>query len=154
MNTMENKINRLLRLLQLEYACLWAISLLLIALYEGGILMAGGYVGDAQSTYLLQCAGILLAVGLIPIALRMFSFSLVRRIRLLNLEEALTSYRRWSEIRMGLLLAPLLVNLSSYYLTLDTMGLLCASMTLIASLFCLPSRTRLENELDLIKEEA
>lgn len=151
---MEDKINQLLRLLQLEYGCLWALSLLLVALYESNYFVAGGYVGDAQAAYLLQCGGILLAVGLIPLALRIFSFSLVKRIRFLNLEEALKSYRRWSEIRMGLLLAPLLINLSSYYLTLDNMGLLCASMTLIASLFCLPSRSRLENELDLIKEEA
>ncbi|MGL4519699.1 MAG: hypothetical protein ACRCUJ_08500 [Phocaeicola sp.] len=151
---MENKINQLLRLLQLEYLFLWVAALLLVALYEGGILIAGGYIGDAQSTYLIQSAGILLAVGLIPIALRMFSFSLVKRIKYLDLTGALVSYRRWSEIRVGLLLAPLLVNISSYYLTLDNMGLLCASMTLIASLFCLPSRKRLENELDLIKEEA
>ncbi|MGL5272492.1 MAG: hypothetical protein ACRC8J_03280 [Phocaeicola sp.] len=150
---MENKTNSLIRILKIEYILLWTLALLLVILYENDILLAGSYVGDAQSTYLLQSAGVLLAVGLIPITLRMFSFSLVARIKHLNLTDALKSYRRWSEIRIGLLLVPTLVNLSSYYLTMDNMGLLCASMTLIASLFCIPSRKRMENELDLIKEE-
>ena len=66
---------------------------------------------------------------------------------------ALSSYRRWSEIRLGLLVVPILTNLSFYYLTLNTTGLFCAAMSLIASLFCVPTRKRIWNELDLLKEE-
>ncbi|MGL4852857.1 MAG: hypothetical protein ACRC3Z_09495, partial [Phocaeicola sp.] len=143
---MENRINKLVRILQTEYLLFWVLALLLVTLYESNIFMEGVYVGDAQTAYLLQCAGILLAVGLIPIALRMFSFSLVKEIKYLDLTDALRSYHRWSEIRMGLLLVALLVNLTSYYLTLDKIGLLCTCMTLVASLFCIPSRKRLEVE--------
>ncbi|MGL5937741.1 MAG: hypothetical protein ACRCZY_09825 [Phocaeicola sp.] len=150
---METKMNRLVRILQVEYLLFWLLALLLVALYECGILIEGGYVGDAQSTYLLQTAAILLTVALIPISLRMFSFSLVKQIRQLHLADALKSYRRWSEIRIALLLVALLVNLSSYYLTQDNIGLLCGSMVLTASLFCIPSRKRMQEELDIIKEE-
>jgi uncharacterized membrane protein YbhN (UPF0104 family) len=54
---------------------------------------------------------------------------------------------------LGLLVVPVLTNLSFYYLTLNTTGLFCAAMSLIASLFCVPTRKRIWNELDLLKEE-
>ena len=63
--------------------------------------------------------------------------------------EALKSYRRWSEIRLFLLAVPAIMGISFYYLTLNTTGIFCAAMALIASLFCVPSESRLLNELDL-----
>ena len=103
--------------------------------------------------YVLQTVGILLAVGLIPLSLRLFSLSLVKNVKQRSLPEALKSYRRWSEIRTGMLVVPVLVNLSFYYLTLNNTGVLCAMMALIASLFCVPTRKRMLDELDLVKEE-
>ncbi len=52
-----------------------------------------------------------------------------------------------------MLVVPVLVNLSFYYLTLNNTGVLCAMMALIASLFCVPTRKRMLDELDLVKEE-
>ena len=94
-----------------------------------------------------------MAVGLIPLSLRLFSLSLVKNVKQRSLPEALKSYRRWSEIRTGMLVVPVLVNLSFYYLTLNNTGVLCAMMALIASLFCVPTRKRMLDELDLVKEE-
>lgn len=150
---MEKKIRQLLQCLQIEYVLLWALPLLLAALYETGVMAEGAYAGDARMDYILQSVGILLAVGLIPLSLRLFSLSLVKHVKRLSLSEALTSYRRWSEIRIGMLLVPVLVNLSCYYLTLNNTGVLCALMALIASLFCVPTRRRLLDELDLNNEE-
>ena len=109
--------------------------------------------GDVRMDYVLQTVGILLAVGLIPLSLRLFSLSLVKNVKQRSLPEALKSYRRWSEIRTGMLVVPVLVNLSFYYLTLNNTGVLCAMMALIASLFCVPTRKRMLDELDLVKEE-
>lgn len=149
---MEKKINQVLKCLQAEFVIMWVLPLLLVALYETGVWAEGAWVGDAQMDYLLQSAGILLAIGLIPLSLRLFSLSLVKHVKQLSLPEALKSYRRWSEVRIGLLLVPVLVNLSSYYLTMNTAGALCASMSLAASLFCVPTRKRMLGELDLLKE--
>ena len=113
----------------------------------------GAYAGDVRMDYVLQTVGILLAVGLIPLSLRLFSLSLVKNVKQRSLPEALKSYRRWSEIRTGMLVVPVLVNLSFYYLTLNNTGVLCAMMALIASLFCVPTRKRMLDELDLVKEE-
>ena len=102
--------------------------------------------------YILQSIGILLTIGLIPFALRIFSLNLVKRIQELPLTEALKSYQRWGEVRLFLIAVPALLNVQFYYLTLNTTGLFCAVMALIASLFCVPSENRLKNELNLPEE--
>ena len=135
---MEKKIRQLLRYLQIEYVAVWVLPLLLVALYETGVMTEGAYAGDVRMDYVLQTVGILLAVG---------------NVKQRSLPEALKSYRRWSEIRTGMLVVPVLVNLSFYYLTLNNTGVLCAMMALIASLFCVPTRKRMLDELDLVKEE-
>ena len=76
----------------------------------------------------------------------MFSLSLTRYVRQLSLPEALVSYRRWCEIRLAMLLAPALFNLTLYYTTLDVTCLLCMGMLLVASLFCVPGKTNRKNE--------
>lgn len=151
---MEKKIKQLLQFLQMEYLLVWILPLLLVILYETGFMTEGVYAGDVRMDYILQTVGILLAVGLIPLSLRLFSLSLVKNVKQRSLPEALKSYRRWSEIRIGMLLAPVLVNLSFYYLTMNNTGVLCAMMALIASLFCIPTRKRMLDELDLVKGES
>lgn len=150
---MEERINKTVKYLQAEYIMIWILPIVLVILYETGIMTEGDYAGDARMDYILQTIGILLTVGLIPLSLRLFSLSLVKCVKLLSLPDALSSYRRWNEIRLGLLVVPVLTNLSFYYLTLNATGLFCAAMSLIASLFCVPTRKRIWNELDLLKEE-
>ena len=139
----------MLRILQVEFAMLWMLVVLLVVLYEYDVLPQGVFADDAQACYVMQVTGILLTVGMIPLSLRMFSLSLTRYVRRLSLPDALVSYRRWSEVRLGMLLAPALFDMTVYYTTLDTTGLLCAGMVLLVSLFCVPGRTRLLKELDL-----
>lgn len=146
---MKKQIKHLLRIQVGSYIALWAIPALLVFLYETGHLPEGIYAGDAQLEYMLQCVSILLTVGLIPFALRLFNLNLVKRIKELPLAEALKSYRIWSDIRLCLLFVPVMLNLSFYYLTMNTTGLFCAAMALLASLFCVPSENRIMNELDL-----
>lgn len=146
---MKEGIKRLLRILQVEFAMLWMLVVLLVVLYEYDVLPQGVFADDAQACYVMQATGILLTVGMIPLSLRMFSLSLTRYVRRLSLPDALVSYRRWSEVRLDMLLAPALFDMTVYYTTLDTTGLLCAGMVLLVSLFCVPGRTRLLKELDL-----
>ena len=77
---MEKKIKQLLRYLQIEYVAVWVLPLLLVALYETGVMTEGAYAGDVRMDYVLQTVGILLAVGLIPLSLRLFSLSLVKNV--------------------------------------------------------------------------
>ena len=146
---MEKELKRLIRILKAEYALMWVLTVLLAALYECDILPQGLFAGDAQMEYIMQVGSILLTICLIPLSLRLFNLSLTRYVSLLTLPEALKSYRRWSEIRIALLLVLALIDLSAYYWTMNTTGLLCAGMTVIESLFCNPSKQRLLNELQL-----
>jgi hypothetical protein len=124
----------------------------MVVIGECEIYPQGLYQGNAQMEYILQSVGILLTIGLIPFALRIFSLNLVKRIQELPLAQALKSYQRWGEVRLFLIAVPALLNVQFYYLTLNTTGLFCASMALIASLFCVPSENRLKNELNLPEE--
>lgn len=146
---MKTRINRLLNRLKVEYAAFWVLCLLLLCLYETEVLPQGIWAGDVRMEYILQTVGILLAVAFIPLSLRVFSLSLTRYVRQLPLEEALQSYCRWNEVRTAMLLVPALFNFSVYFWTLNTTGLLCGIMVLVASLFCVPGRKRLLSELDL-----
>ena len=127
--------------------------MLTVALYEFDILPQGILVQDPRTSYMLEVLGVLLTICLIPFSLRLFSLSLVRCVKHRALLDAIVSYRRWNEIRLALLLVPALVNLAVYYWTLETTGLLCAAMVMIASLFCVPGMKRLENELNLNNDE-
>ena len=149
---MKAQINQLLKILRGMYLMLWILPILWCVLYETGILTDGIFCGDARMEYMLQTVCILLTICLIPLSLRLFNLNLVKHIKELPLEEALKSYRRWSEIRLLLLCVPVLLNTSFYYLTLNTTGVFCASMVLIASFFCLPTESRIINELDLPDE--
>lgn len=150
---MESKIKSVLNILRVEYIAIWVISTATIMAYETDLMAQGVMIGNAKAEYIAQLVGILLAICLVPMSLRMFSLSVTKYVKSMPLEPALKSYRRWSEIRLTLLLVVMVFNISLYYWTLNNTGLLCAGMAAIATLFCVPGRKRLMSELDMLKPE-
>lgn len=146
---MKEQIKRILIIQKSAFLGIWTAPLLLVVLYETGLYQEGLLAGNAQMEYILQSVSILLTIGLIPFALRMFNLNLVKRIKELPLQQALKSYQTWSLLRLALLFIPAILALSFYYLTMNTTNLFCACMALIATLFCVPSESRIKNELDL-----
>ena len=146
---MAEVIKQLLKRLKIEFVAVWCLVLLLVVCYEVGLFTEGIFVGDVRMDYILTTIGILLTIVMIPLSLRLFNLNLVKRISKLSTFEALKSYRRWSEVRLALLLVAALLNMSIYYLTLNTTGLFCSLMALLATLFCIPTKERLLKELDL-----
>ena len=146
---MKEQIKRILIIQKSAFLGVWTAPLLLVVLYETGLYQEGLLAGNAQMEYILQSVSILLTIGLIPFALRMFNLNLVKRIKELPLQQALKSYQTWSLLRLALLFIPAILALSFYYLTMNTTNLFCACMALIATLFCVPSENRIKNELDL-----
>ncbi|MBO5874588.1 MAG: hypothetical protein J6Q35_06140 [Rikenellaceae bacterium] len=146
---MKEQIKRILKWQIVAFILVWALPLVYALLHETGVLSQGVLAGDAQMEYIFQTIGILMTIVLIPFALRIFNLNLVKRIQELPLQQALKSYRIWADVRLALLVVPALINLQFYYLTLNNTGLFCAAMSLIASLFCVPSESRIKNELDL-----
>ena len=146
---MKEQIKRILIIQKSAFLGVWTAPFLLVVLYETGLYQEGLLAGNAQMEYILQSVSILLTIGLIPFALRMFNLNLVKRIKELPLQQALKSYQTWSLLRLALLFVPAIMALSFYYLTMNTTNLFCACMALIATLFCVPSESRIKNELDL-----
>ncbi len=149
---MKEKIKRILLIQKSAFLGVWTAPLLLVVLYETGLYQKGIQAGNAQMEYIFQSISILLTIGLIPFALRMFNLNLVKRIKELPLEQALKSYQIWCNVRLSLLFVPAIMAMSFYYLTMNTTNLFCACMALIATLFCVPSENRIKNELDLPEE--
>lgn len=149
--TMKEQINKQKNLLQGEFILAWILALAFVVLNECGVLTQGTYASDASMKYILQTIGILLACALLPVSLRSYSKALLR-IRELPLHEALVSYRRWNEIRLSMLFVPAILNLSIHYLTLESSCLFCSCMVMAGMLFCIPTRNRIMNELDLSEE--
>ena len=146
---MKEQIKRILIIQKSAFLGVWTAPLLLVVLYETGLYQEGLLAGNAQMEYILQSVSILLTIGLIPFALRMFNLNLVKRIKELPLQQALKSYQTWSLLRLALLFVPAILALSFYYLTMNTTNLFCACMALVATLFCVPSESCIKNELDL-----
>ena len=149
---MKEQIRRILIIQKSFLIGIWTAPILLAVLYETGIFQKGMHQGNAQMEYIFQCVSILLTICLIPFALRMFNLNLVKRIKELPLEQALKSYQIWCNVRLSLLFVPAIMAMSFYYLTMNTTNLFCACMALIATLFCVPSESRIKNELDLPEE--
>ena len=146
---MKEQIKRILKWQIVAFILVWALPLVYALLHETGVLSQGALAGDARMEYIFQTIGILMTIVLIPFALRIFNLNLVKRIQELPLQQALKSYRIWADVSLALLVVPALINLQFYYLTFNNTGLFCAAMSLIASLFCVPSESRIKNELDL-----
>ena len=151
---MKDEIKKLEKRLKLEYALFWALMVAVVVLYETGVWTEGALAGDGKMEYMMQMAGIILVIAFIPLSLKMFSFAMNHGVKEAPLNEALKKYARWSEIRLMMLLAVVIFNLTVYYSIMDTAGLLCAGMGMIAALFCVPNAKNIVAELDLdMKEE-
>lgn len=143
------EIKKLVARQRIEYAVFWIVAIGLAIGFELDFLPDGMYAGDVRMEYFLETVGILLAISLIPLSLKLFSMALVKRIRKYPLLRAIKLYERWSEFRLLMLAVAVLVNLTVYYLTLNNIGGLCALMGLTASFFCWPGMKRVMIELDI-----
>ena len=130
-----SEMKKILFRLKIEYVAVWFAAILLVILFESDCLLPGGFAGEDRIVYLAQTLSILITLGCIPLALTVKNDS-----------NRLVAYRFWSEVRMCLLVFPLIVNLLLYYLTMEVSSAYCALIVVLAMLFCWPSEVRLVNE--------
>ena len=146
---MEEQIKKTAARVRTTFAYFWMLPILLVLLGETGGGWVGMYAGDVRVTYMAETVTILLAA----IALKLFSWVLIRKIDVVTLPEALRLYALWSGVQLALLAIPVLAGFFTYYIMLSSTGALCALIGLTASLFCLPGEGRLRKELHINKEE-
>lgn len=151
---MEELIRKTLFKLKIEYALFWALPLIIILSGECDVDWVGHYADNVRVSYLSETIGILMAAACVPLALKLFSWVLTKKIDVVPFPEALRLYFGWSRVRLLILEVAVLVNILIYYLTLSNTGLLCALIALTASLFCVPGEKRLREELHINKGDS
>ena len=100
--------------------------------------------------YIIQMVMILLTLGLVPFALRLFKFGFVRRQLAAQREQALL---RWGLVRISILGSLLIINTILYYIYAyePAFGYL-AVMVLLCMPFILPTMSRCLSEIEEVND--
>lgn len=120
-----------------------AICGVMVACFESGALMEGGYVGDKQLEYYCALVMELLTICLIPLALRLFRLKPVERAIRSNPTRQLAV---WRSVRFCLLAIPMMVNVFMYYQFVHPSFGYMAIIGLLTMAFVYPSEARCQAE--------
>lgn len=120
-----------------------AVALLIVVVFETGLLTPGSLGGDKAAEFPILTAMELLTVCLIPFSLYLFRVKSVRQ----NLLAApAQSMLTWGFVRMAMLAFLLVVNVVCYYLYMNASFGYMAIIAAISMLFIYPSIGRCKDE--------
>jgi hypothetical protein len=143
-------IHKLMRSLYVELFVVWGIIVLTWILGETGVIPNGELVAQGQRLeFYVDVAVILLTIVCVPLALKLFSLNTQRGLRRMDKDEALSSYHKWSIVRLALLLLCAEAGALVYFLLIDDKGAYCAGIAVVTTLFCIPSRRKVKEFLSL-----
>lgn len=136
--------------MSLKLLCGWfagyAVSGVISFLYEFGHLQRGT-VTDAKTLYILQVAGVVMALALIPLALRGFKHMIDRLEEKDWSEERIARfYMTCSWLRLLAFFMVMVFGTLLYYLIDDNIGLYIALIAAVCSMFCFPTMAAIESE--------
>lgn len=127
-----------------------AVALLIVVVFETGLLTPGSLGGDKAAEFPILTAMELLTVCLIPFSLYLFRVKSVRQ----NLLAApAQSMLTWGFVRMAMLAFLLVVNVVCYYLYMNASFGYMAIIAAISMLFIYPSIGRCKEETSSNVEE-
>ena len=127
-----------------------AVALLIVVVFETGLLTPGSLGGDQAAEFPILTAMELLTVCLIPFSLYLFRVKSVRQ----NLLAApAQSMLTWGFVRMAMLAFLLVVNVVCYYLYMNASFGYMAIIAAISMLFIYPSIGRCKEETSSNDEE-
>ena len=130
-------------ILQKLFYGILAVALLIVVVFETGLLTPGSLGGDKAAEFPILTAMELLTVCLIPFSLYLFRVKSVRQ----NLLAApAQSMLTWGFVRMAMLAFLLVVNVVCYYLYMNASFGYMAIIAAISMLFIYPSIGRCKEE--------
>lgn len=147
------KIEDILKRLRLEFVAMWVVAGILAACHETGLFPEGSCAETPTLAYVIETAAVLLTLAGVPAAVKISGKFMYGRVLAKEGEEKLKTILRWSEIQLFLLAIVTLTDISIYYATMESLGILCAAVALVASLLCLPDRVRFEKYLSAPKPD-
>ncbi len=131
------------RILMLNFLVMAGVGLLMVVLYETGMVEPASMSVDSQLVFLLQVVMEVASIVVIPVALKMFALKVVRRRLVAGKGTALL---RWGTVRINLLCLPMLVNTYLYYQTMWPGFGYLGIILLLCLCFVYPSLSRCEQE--------
>lgn len=137
--------------LMVGWITIYVIAGITALLYETGT-VPKGTVTDNKTIYIMQVVGVLLSLAMIPVALRGFR-KMIDRMEDRPFESRVKIYETVSWIRLAAFFVVIEYGVLLYYLINDDIGLYCALIGTICSLFCIPQRSAVEYDLDWKKNE-
>ncbi len=141
---MKHRENKLTRQQIIYWAQLFA-AIAIAALFETGIIPKGSLATYNISNYVIEVAGILLALGLIPLATKRFGISM-KKVEKADEETYLNTCRRELEIRQTLLFVVLIINTILYYGSGQSHMVYWALIGFVAYIFGYPANKYLHRE--------
>ena len=148
---MEEEMKRAIQTLKRQYAYYWLLAILLFVFGESGVCAYTGIYADSpRAIYAAESIVILFTAACIPCALKLFAYKLRQTILpCADTVTALHKYVFWSTVRIVMLAVPAVCGILCYHAMQSTTGLLCACISLLASLLCIPGMTRLHHDLNM-----
>ena len=119
---MEEQIKRVVRNLNISYVFFWLIPAFLLGAGEFDLLPVGLLADDVRAVYYFETLSIILTAICVPLALKLFSLVLKKKIDQLTITTALQRYMQWSIVRLGLLEFSVILSILCYYLALSSTG--------------------------------
>lgn len=139
-----------LRLLAGWFA-IYVVAGIIILLFETGV-FPKGQITDTGTIYVMQVVAVLVSLAMIPVALRGFR-KMMDRMEDEPFRKRLKVYMIFSWLRLAAFFIVVEYSVLLYYLINDDIGLYCAVIGAICSMFCIPSRNSLEYETGWEDEE-
>lgn len=132
--------------IRILYFLVWGIPLALAALYFLGLFEGEDCLAnDSKSSYILSAAAILLTLGIIYFAIKLFRFKFIsKQLQTPDKTKQIKVYINWNILRYLLLLAVIIFDLYLYFVTAGTTGFYCAVIALLSASFCFPTIQEIE----------
>ena len=146
-------IHKLYNTLLVEWFAIWLIAIVAVVLGEVGIIPNGMVEPHSNEEFLFSTASILLTVIGIPVAIKLFTLNVAYGLRRMNYEEALCAYHVWSAVRMAILCVLAVFAIVVYYITLNASGAFFALVVLCTTLYCLPSKAKIDSFLSTVNND-
>ena len=146
---MKMQKERILKSLRFNYIVAFIAALIIVVAFEGEYLYKGALamVLEAKSIYMLQVTGVMVTIGLIPLALKGFTRSL-EKVRGKSEPEILKTFNRMSLIRISLLFVVIVLNSFIYYGINYEGAMYCTIFGYGALIYSYPTRATLNQYMN------
>ena len=137
-------MKKIASILRLEAMVPLIVSVVMVVLYESGILLEGGWEEDGIAEFTFKVIMEILTICLIPLALRMFKFKLIKDGIKRNGKRSLLL---WSSVRLSFLCLPMVFNTWLYYQFMSPAFGYMAIIGFLSLFFVYPSVKRCKEEM-------